>query len=149
MLRLTGNIGQELGEVRRKVAQLASATELRKLASDLAEQTVNLIAEGFRGARDPYGNPWNAPNNLQIAGDLSDYAPTSVTRNGFMVSATDDKAIWHHAPRPRKGKKRGNNWGGKALPTRRQVPVVSLGLPSDWAQAYSDAAEDWFESRFL
>jgi hypothetical protein len=111
---------------------------LREISSSMCEEALNLISEGFRSGTDPYGKPWNAPNNLQITGRIRAYAKSEEAAVGFEVHATDEKAIWHHDPQPREA------WGGKALPTRLQVPVGG-NLPGEWEIRLREAAEDALE----
>lgn len=92
------------------------------------EQTLNLIAKGFKAGTDPYGQAWDAPNNLQITGGIRSYARKRQDADGWTVHSTDEKAIWHHAPQPRAA------WGGRKLPTRLQVPINGR-MPPLWAQA--------------
>ena len=139
-----GAITGDFGKLNKKILKLqkvADPAERTALNQSLAEETVNLIAEGFSSGMDPYGQPWDAPNNLQITGRMRSYAPVNADANGFMVAATDQKAIWHHAPRPRA------RWGGKALPTRLQVPIAARGLPARWNARYREAIEDFLRAR--
>ena len=99
---------------------------LELAAKDGCEETLNLISEGFSKGADPYGKNWGAPNKLQITGRLRSFTKVSSDAGGWKVAATDKKAAWHHAPRPRPA------WGGKALPTRLLVPIKSKGLPNKW-----------------
>lgn len=115
---------------------------LPKMSAAMAEEALNLIAEGFDRGSDPYGKPWNAPNNLQITGRLRAFGKKQVSARGFVVGATDRKAIWHHAPRPRP------KWGGKSLPQRLQVPIKSRGLPKHWAKQLKEAATEEFLDAF-
>jgi hypothetical protein len=105
-------------------------------SQDGAEEALNLISEGFKAGSDPYGKGWGAPNNLQITGGIKDYTEGRIGADGFVVHSTDQKAIWHHAPQPRAA------WGGKALPTRLQVPTAAQGLPAAWKEQLSEAMED-------
>lgn len=111
-------------------AMLAKASEVG------AETTLNLISRGFKSGTDPYGSPWNAPNNLQITGALRRYAKRQATKRGWRVGSTDEKAIWHQNPQPRAA------WGGKSLPVRLQVPTESRGLPELWRKRLSRAIEE-------
>lgn len=114
---------------------LSDPGRLMTKASEIAQETtLNLISEGFKSGTDPYGKPWDAPNDLQITGGIRSYAKGEADAGGFSVHATDEKAIWHHDPQPREA------WGGAALPTRLQVPTESRGLPSQWASDISRAA---------
>ena len=128
-----------------KLERLKQALEnpgalLEKASEVGAETTLNLISKGFKRGTDPYGNPWDAPNNLQITGGIRRYAKRSASRRGWTVASTDQKAIWHHAPQPRE------NWGGKALPTRLQVPTSSRGWPMAWRRKISRAVNDALEA---
>jgi hypothetical protein len=108
---------------------------LKLISRNMAEEAVNLVKEGFDKGRDPYGKNWRAPHNLQITGRMRSYTVAKDGPTGFTVAATDQKAIWHHAPRKRKA------WGGKALPTRLQVPINGK-LPNSWSKRLSEAAQD-------
>lgn len=109
---------------------------LRAAAKDCAEETLNLISDGFKSGTDPYGHAWDAPNDLQITGRLRAYAYSEVGPRGYSVHSTDEKAIWHHNPQPRP------SWGGKALPTRLQIPISALGIPRKWSERLAESAED-------
>lgn len=100
------------------------------------ETTLNLISRGFKRAQDPYGKPWDAPNNLQITGGIKRYAKGANTAKGWTVHSTDEKAIWHHDPQPREA------WGGKALPTRLQVPTKARGWPPEWKDRVARAIKE-------
>lgn len=121
--------------------RLAAATKnpraaLSKASEIGAETTLNLISQGFKAGSDPYGKSWKAPNNLQITGGIKRYAKSDVGARGWKVHSTDEKAIWHHAPRPR------DAWGGKALPTRLQIPTSGRDLPTKWRKNISRAFGD-------
>lgn len=107
---------------------------LEGMSSNMAEEALGLVAEGFKTGTDPYGKPWDAPNNLQITGGIRRFTKV-FRRSGFMLSATDQKAIWHHAPRKRAA------WGGKALPTRLMIPTSERGLPPHWRKRLVAAGE--------
>lgn len=130
---------EKLQQVRRALgnpdAMLAKASEVG------AETTLNLISKGFKSGTDPYGNPWNAPNNLQITGALRRYAKRQANKRGWRVGSTDEKAAWHHNPQPRAA------WGGKALPTRLQVPIEGRGLPEQWRKRISRAIKGSLEAQ--
>ena len=118
------------------------APALEAISKDGAEETLNLISEGFRKGEDPYGRDWDAPNNLQITGRLRSYARGKIGKGGWSVHSTDQKAGWHHAPRPRSA------WGGKSLPTRLQVPTSGKGLPTKWSKRFLEMAEDHLKEWF-
>jgi len=123
-------LGRIAGDLKPKQKALAKACEVAQ------ETTLNLISRGFKRATDPYGKPWNAPNNLQITGGIRRYAKGKNSAGGWSVHSTDEKAIWHHNPQPRAA------WGGKALPTRLQVPTKALGWPVEWKSRVSRAIKE-------
>ena len=135
-LSFSGNFGA-LRQLSRKLRDAPRALEA--FAKDGCEETLNLIGEGFKAGTDPYGRSWDAPNNLKIKGRIRSYARSSVSAQGWEVHATDGKAIWHHAPRPRAA------WGGKALPTRLQVPIAGRGMPAKWRARFIDLADEHLE----
>jgi hypothetical protein len=121
--------------------KIGSSTQLAALNANLLEEGLNLVSEGFSAGTDPYGQPWDAPNNLQITGRIRSYAGRS-SAAGFTIFATDQKAVWHHAPRPRA------RWGGKSLPTRLQVPTPERGLPAKWEKRFETVAAEFMRRHF-
>ena len=117
----------------------APDTAIEAIAKVGQEQVLTLIGECFKSGTDPYGTPWDAPNNLQITGGIRSYARGKTDAGGFEVHATDEKAIWHHNPQPRA------NWGGKSLPQRLQVPTSERGLPPAWATRIIEVMEKSLE----
>jgi hypothetical protein len=119
---------QGIGKLKSLSAALANPERVLEAASKVgSEQTLSLIGKTFKRGTDPYGVPWNAPNNLQITGGIRSYARGKTDSGGWEVHSTDEKAIWHHAPKPRAA------WGDKSLPQRLQVPTEARGLPPAWA----------------
>lgn len=109
---------------------------LEKAAEVGQETTLNLISRGFKRGEDPYGKPWDAPNNLQITGGIKSYTKGKTSSSGWSVHATDEKAIWHHDPQPRA------NWkDNKSLPQRLQVPTDERGWPPQWEKRINKAIE--------
>lgn len=134
--KVSGGGFRKLKEIRQRFGQ-ANVDRALEIASDnMQEEALNLVADGFASGTDPYGTPWNAPNDLQITGGTRRFTRGKSDRTGFRIHATDKKAIWHHDPRKRAA------WGGKALPTRLLVPVKARGLPPIWAKRLREAAED-------
>lgn len=125
------------GERLRRLGRRLNAPEqaIRKASKIAAETTLNLVSRCFKTATDPYGEPWEAPNDLQITGGIKSYTKVAGAR-GWLIRSTDEKAIWHHDPQPREA------WGGKALPTRLQVPTKGRGLPADWHKQISRALKE-------
>lgn len=136
---LTGNFAA-LKRLQQKLDQAPKILEVA--ATNMADESLALVAEGFKAGRDPYGKPWNAPNNLQITGGIRKYARVRGPAPGFKIAATDQKAAWHHNPQPRAA------WGGKSLPTRLQVPIKSKGLPPEWEARLTEAAMDVMRKHF-
>lgn len=124
----------KLKRIQQRFGQTNVNRALEVASDNMAEEALNLVAEGFASGTDPYGKAWNAPNDLQITGGIRRYTRGKSDKNGFRIHSTDRKAIWHHAPRPREA------WGGKALPTRLQVPTQARGLPPIWVKRLRAAA---------
>jgi len=131
----------KLRKVEDTLRRTGAPDQLKAVNANLLEEGLNLVSEGFAKGSNPYGQPWNAPHNLQITGRIRAYAGSS-SAGGFKIFATDRKAVWHHAPRPRP------RWGGKALPTRLQVPVADRGLPANWRQRFEEIAREFMRRNF-
>lgn len=137
---VTGDFAK-LERTRAELRKVGSPDQLEALNRNLLEEGLNLVSEGFASGTDPYGEPWDAPNNLQITGRIRSYAGEA-NAGGFRIFATDQKALWHHAPRPRP------RWGGKSLPTRLQVPTVQRGLPGSWEARFEEVAGEFMRRNF-
>jgi phage gpG-like protein len=110
---------------------------LRRVSQNLAEETVDLIKQGFRDQKDPYGHAWK-PKKAQD-GRMTLSGPTSrlkggwhikqVSDSGFIVAPSVTYADYHQQ-------------GGRHLPRRMMVPDAGIGLPSGWKRAYDETATD-------
>lgn len=71
----------------------------RIIAKNLAEETIDLVREGFEKAQDPYGKPWSYPifrdgRPLQDSGGLKASWKRRFTTRRFSVSSTKVYARW-------------------------------------------------------
>lgn len=144
-------LGEVLGDLRQVFQEMKVATGVK---------FTRRVSQGFSAAQDPYGKPWNAPNNLQITGRTKkfSYRPEE---DGVVLFATDKKAVWFHfgtgkfGPKgapftilPKNGKFLVFTIGGRkvfarkvvhpGMPRRFLLPVEEQGMPPKWEE---DAAE--------
>lgn len=139
----------EIGDKLRGPRQL-----LQQCSKAMAEETVDLVKEGFRTETDPYGDPW-APKARDdgrkvLSGKTSRLKTgwkVETTTDGFYdVSASVEYAEYHQSPRKRTVRRadgrfgRGN--GRLKRPKRMMVPEASKGLPRDWSEALEEVAAD-------
>ncbi len=141
------------------VNSLASIPGARRTVSlQLAEETVELIREGFERSRDPYNKPWarlklRDGRPLEDAGGLkASWVRRSADDGGFSVASGKRYAIFHqkgtgvYGPRNariRPTKARALKLPGGMLrasvagsPIRRMVP--NGRLPKRWVDRYRD-----------
>lgn len=112
---------------------------LNAISGSLAEETVNMIKDGFRSETDPYGERWQPKQIPDGRKTLS--GPTSrlktgwhiKTQNpsGFVVAPAVAYALPHQDPQR-------NASGRLKRPRRMMVPSEDRGLPERWARAYRE-----------
>ena len=129
----------------------------------LAEETVEMIREGFEKEKDPYGKPW-APIRLRDGRILQDsgglkasWFVKSLGKGTFTVASAKAYAKFHQegtgiygvsGQRIRPKKARALAFGGRAFasvagtPKRKMVPDQSL--PTGWGRRYRAVANDVF-----
>jgi len=156
----------DFAKLNKWLKKLERAPEVLDLVGkQLAEETIELIRDGFESETDPYGNPW-APLKLRTGRILSDkgglrssWHQVSSSRRGFEVASGKLYAKWHqggtgiYGPRkqrivPKRSRALGPiNPGGlffrsvKGTPKRRMVP--SRGpLPAAWRRRYVETAQE-------
>jgi phage gpG-like protein len=113
---------------------------LDDVAANMAEETLELIREGFEKEQDPDGKRW-APLKSREGRILQDtgvmrnsFHRKMVGRDGFTVGPSVDYATYHQT-----GTDRG-------LPVRRMVPDGDL--PSKWRARLIDIANEVLERAF-
>lgn len=114
------------------------------MSKNMAEETVNLIADGFNSQTDPYGKKWKdkkKPDGRKTlsgkTGDLkTGWHPVEVTEGGFTVAPSVDYAAPHQSPRD--GKR----------PRRMMIPDKKKGLPTKWKEVYGEIATETLKAHF-
>jgi len=116
---------------------------LSAISGSLAEETVNLIKDGFRHETDPYGDRWTPKQAADGRKTLS--GPTSRLKtgwhvrvqgaSGFIVSPSVEYAAPHQNPKPGPG-------GKLKRPRRMMVPTAEKGLPPTWSRAYAEIVNE-------
>lgn len=88
----------KIAELAAKIERLGSAEFRAEVSRKMAAEATKLVADGFRGSVDPYGQSWEALKSrtgkpLLDTGRLrASFAPTEVTPNGFKLTSTVDYA---------------------------------------------------------
>jgi phage gpG-like protein len=158
----------------KKIESVGSAQGLTELSDALAEEALDLVAEGFRKETDPYGKRWASKA-------ISNGKPVLVGRTarlrrgwhrkassarGFRIGPAVNYARHHQSGTglygPRKqpirpttkkalawqvGKTRYIARSVKGAPARKMVPDKGK-LPLAWRKALVEAARDYFHDRF-
>lgn len=99
-IKFTGDF-HELERFAEKLATAGGSGTLRVINVQLAEETIDLIRDGFTTSSDPYGKPWEPPllragQPLRDKGGLqASWHPTVVDADGFGVASTKDYAVHH------------------------------------------------------
>lgn len=162
-LKLTG----DFKELDRWAAMMAAAADSARIVSaNLAEETIELIREGFATSTDPYGKPW-APLKMRSGQPLRDTGGLQsswhrrfVTAEGFVVESGKAYAAYHQGGTGLHGPKKRPIKPTKAMalripgplgpvfrksvegaPRRRMVPEKG-DVPSKWRKRYIEAAND-------
>lgn len=162
-VELTG----DFKELERFTAKLAKApAQMRVVSANLAEETIELIREGFESSTDPYGSRW-APLKVRSGQPLRDKGGLQsswhrrfLTAQGFVVASGKDYAAYHqggtgiHGPKKQRikpTKARALRFAGpggaifassvEGVPRRRMVPDKGA-LPARWRDRYVETAQD-------
>lgn len=143
------SLGKMLAELRERLDDPEPA--LRLVSASLAQETLNLIRDGFREQIDPYGKIWQPKKRADGRGTLSGktsrlktgWFATDVSADGFTISTPVAYALPHQEPRinPETGELK--------RPRRMMIPDADLGLSEAWAKVLEEDALDTMESYFL
>jgi len=159
-LTFTGDFGK-LKEFAAKLE--ATPKQLDVVSRNMSEESITLIADGFRGERDPYGKKWK--KNLRGGKILSDkgalrssWNVVKATRNGFAVAAGVFYAAVHQSGKVIRAKnaanlvfKIGKRWTRKKqvkIPQRMMIPTTARGLPGTWEQAFNEVFNEVMGAHF-
>lgn len=151
----------------RKVEKAGSTAGLQNLASNLCEEALELVAEGFERETDPYGKAWakkRFPDGRQVlVGSTArlrrGWHRKSVTASSFTIAPSVKYARYaQHGRGPvraKSGKALRFMAGGKAVyrravgpaPARKMVPDRGR-LPDRWRKALLLVARRYFKETF-
>jgi hypothetical protein len=138
-LRITG----QFDRLKAFQRQLETAPRLaRMLNQNLAEESLTLVADGYRSARDPYGAKWTPRKSrgggralLVKTGAMRNSAhATSVTARGFALAFAMAYWIFHQR-------------GTRNMVRRLLLPLAGR-LPSSWAAAYGEVYDEIMTEHF-
>ena len=118
---------------------------LLSMSRNMAEEALELVAEGFEQQRDPYGRPWKdkkrPDGRLILTGRTGrlrrGWHLVSSGKDGFSIAPSVNYAVHHQfgAPRAR-------------IPARMMVPSKRLGLPPRWRAAFESVVEEQLSAHF-
>jgi len=118
---------------------------LTRVSKLLAEESIDLIKQGFRAQTDPYGRKWKpkqaADGRMTLSGPTSrlkgGWHRKEVTPGGFRIAPAVDYGIYHQSPGP-----------ASKLPQRMMIPDAEKGIPASWRRAYDEAALEVLRQAF-
>jgi phage gpG-like protein len=135
---ISGNGFAVLDRLSKQLAK--SPSILRAVAKNMAEEALDLVAQGFADERDPYGIPW-APLKVRQGKILQDTARLKrswhrkrIDAAGFTIGSGVSYASFHQE-------------GTRRLPPRKMVPDAG-NLPPRWRKAIVQAAVEAFDEHF-
>lgn len=168
--------GPTLVDLRRRMEAVQAAQFRVALAQNLGEEARTQVANGFRGERDPYGQPW-APLKrrkgkiLRDTGRMAASVAVSQVGAGFQLEITADYAPNHQygtkphkvAARAAKQNARGRfvkksrtgyllrikEHENPGIPQRQMVPMAQTGgLGPIWAGAFDKVTTKMLRDTF-
>lgn len=106
----------------------------------MAEETLNLIKDGFREERDPFGRRWKKKQRSDgrkvLSGEtsrLKNWVVRFTNKTKFRVGASVAYSVFHQH-------------GTKTTVPRRMVP--SMQLPAKWESTYRELVEGILRAHF-
>ena len=116
---------------------------LGELTEAMADEALELVAQGFEKQADPYGSLWKEKKvddgrNVLVGKTVRlrrGWHKLKISATKWAIEPSVPYASAHQDPRPRPA------WGGKSLPRRAMLPFGSRGLPESWKQAMADTVE--------
>jgi len=137
---LTGDF-RKLETLRRKVAALKDKSLQRVISQNLAQEVLELIAEGFAQQRDPYGAGWRPKKRsdgrsiLVRQGRLRrSFTLTRVNSTGFRIGSSVSYGSYHQT-------------GTRRMVARKMVPDDGR-LPPSWERAIRKTITEILEDHF-
>lgn len=119
-----------------KLERLAKGGALDAMKKNLAAEALTQLRLGFRGSKDPYGNPWKPLKRrkgkpLDDTGRLRGSFTATPTSTGFRIGSN----VTYAAPHQTGSLK----WPGRP-PQRQMLPSSDKGLGPIWRSALREAA---------
>jgi len=157
----------------RKIDAAGGPAGLRELSGLLAEEAIDLVAEGFKREADPYDKRWPGKRfgdgRQVLVGKTArlrrGWHSLEVSARGFRIAPSVNYARYHqsgtgiHGPRkqrikPKKAKALAFQAGGlmfarsvAGVPPRKMVPDKG-NLPLRWRKALVEVAREYFHEKF-
>lgn len=126
----------------RKIEGASRSKALKDLADNLAEEALDLVAEGFANESDPYGKRWKAkkkPDGRSVlvgktARLRRGWHRKRVSSKGFRIGPAVDYAQYHQESTSR-------------MVARKMVPDAGR-LPGKWSKAFNGIAQEFLRQHF-
>lgn len=163
-IKISGDLNAVLAKWQRKIVKAPQVLTL--VSANLAEESIDLIKQGFEGSTDPYGKPWEAlklrsGRPLQKTGGLkASWYRKRADRAGFEIRSGKSYSVFHQSgtgiygvrkreivPKNKQALKIPTKSGNifarsvKGVPKRKMIPD-KRGLPGRWKKAYKDTAQE-------
>lgn len=120
----------------------ATPSLLDHVSANLAEESINLVREGFDGSHDPYGAAWQPRKSdgggralLVRTGAMRNSVNVAYAhRRGFGIRAGVGYATYHQQ-------------GTGRMPARKIMPDQGT-LPAGWRARYDEVVDEVFDAHF-
>jgi hypothetical protein len=165
-VRLTGDFGK-VDAWGKRIAKFGSKETLRGISGGMADETHELISDGFDAERSPEGKIWaprkipeSDPINFRRGRLRTSFKTKRMSANGFKVGSTVKHAKWAQEGRgPVFPKKKpalrffagGRWWSSKGVgpaPARPVVPVNASRPPPTWQLRLKQRAQRELNNRW-
>ncbi len=139
-LTLTGDF-KKLGNWAQKIQSVGGDRALKELSANLAEEALELVAQGFQDQADPAGRDWKQKKiddgRSILVGRTArlrrGWHRKRASARGFTIGPAVDYAKYHQG-------------GTSRMVARKMVPDGTL--PSKWKQALEGIAQAYFRDYF-
>ncbi len=139
-------IGGDFKKVDEWAKLMGSAPDvLESMSRNMAEEALELVAQGFESESDPYGRKWKEkkyPDGRLVLGGKTarlrrGWHLTRSGKAGFGIAPSVNYAPYHQLGAPRAG-----------IAARMMVPSARLGLPPKWRDAFAAVVEEQLAAHF-
>src|SRR5688500_17317035 len=133
-------VGGDFDKVDNWAQMMADAPDvLESMSRNMAEESLELVAQGFEQERDPYGRPWKEkkyPDGRLVLGGRAGrlrrgWHLSRAGKEGFGIAPSVGYGVHHQLGAPKAN-----------IPVRMMVPSKRLGLPPKWREAFEAVVQE-------